>query len=166
MVWVRGNGRVMCHPMFGVIALTADQIPRLIMYDVMDSAYDAQAIHEYSRSLGHVPLIDVNPRRDTAQKEELQAETAQAAAVQSYRRGALSGTYDGGAGERAVENCCSPPQDRNHPSCFNLQEAHLKKPKASCYGHHRSTLRRISRARSMPLKCINAGVSGVSAVPA
>jgi hypothetical protein len=40
----------------------------------MDSAYDAQAIHEDSRSLGHVALIDTNPRRDTARKAELQAE--------------------------------------------------------------------------------------------
>ena len=28
------------------------------LYDLMDSAYDAQAIHAYSRSLGHVPIID------------------------------------------------------------------------------------------------------------
>jgi GTP cyclohydrolase I len=30
MVRVRGNAKVMCHLMFGVIALTADQILRLI----------------------------------------------------------------------------------------------------------------------------------------
>ena len=53
-------------------ALTAGRVTNL--YDVMDSAYDAQAIHEHSRSLGHVPLIDANPRRDTARKAELQAE--------------------------------------------------------------------------------------------
>lgn len=53
-------------------ALSASRITNL--YDVMDSAYDAQAIQQYSRSLGHVPLIDANPRRDTARKEELQAE--------------------------------------------------------------------------------------------
>jgi len=53
-------------------ALSAGRITNL--YDVMDSAYDAQAIHEYSRSLGHVALIDTNPRRDTARKAELQAE--------------------------------------------------------------------------------------------
>lgn len=28
------------------------------LYDLMDSAYDAQAIHEYSRRLGHVPIIE------------------------------------------------------------------------------------------------------------
>lgn len=45
------------------------------LYDVMDSAYDAKEIHEHSRSLGHVPLIDVNPRGNTALKEELDAES-------------------------------------------------------------------------------------------
>jgi hypothetical protein len=32
------------------------------LYDVMDSAYDAGPIYEISRRLGHVPLIDKNPR--------------------------------------------------------------------------------------------------------
>lgn len=43
-------------------------------YDLMDSAYDAPEIHEYSRRLGHVPLIDINPRRNKALKDELAAE--------------------------------------------------------------------------------------------
>jgi len=30
MVGVRGNAKVMCHPMFGIVALTADQILRLV----------------------------------------------------------------------------------------------------------------------------------------
>lgn len=33
------------------------------LYDLMDSAYDCQTIRDYSRQLGHVPLIDSNPRR-------------------------------------------------------------------------------------------------------
>ncbi len=33
------------------------------LYDLMDSAYDAPAIREVSTSLGHVALIDRNPRR-------------------------------------------------------------------------------------------------------
>lgn len=33
------------------------------LYDLMDSAYDAPQIHDYSRQLGHVPIIDHNPRR-------------------------------------------------------------------------------------------------------
>jgi hypothetical protein len=52
--------------------MTAQQVVSL--YDLMDSAYDAAAIHAYSRSLGHIPLIDVHPRRDAAFKEELEAE--------------------------------------------------------------------------------------------
>ena len=44
------------------------------LYDLMDSAYNSVSIHEYSRSLGHVPIIDVNPRRDKKMKDELAAE--------------------------------------------------------------------------------------------
>ena len=44
------------------------------LYDVMDAAYDAQEIRAHSRSLTHVPLIDINTRRNTALKEERQAE--------------------------------------------------------------------------------------------
>lgn len=33
------------------------------LYDLMDSAYDAQGIHDFSRDLGHVPIIDPNVRR-------------------------------------------------------------------------------------------------------
>lgn len=33
------------------------------LYDLMDAAYDAGAIFDISRSLGHVPIIDRNPRR-------------------------------------------------------------------------------------------------------
>lgn len=32
------------------------------LYDLMDAAYDAASIYEVSRSLGHVPIIDKNPR--------------------------------------------------------------------------------------------------------
>lgn len=43
-------------------------------YDLMDAAYDAEAVREHSRSLGHVSLIDINPRGDKALAEELKAE--------------------------------------------------------------------------------------------
>lgn len=33
------------------------------LYDLMDSAYDAMLIEEYSAALGHKPIIDCNPRR-------------------------------------------------------------------------------------------------------
>ena len=32
------------------------------LYDLMDAAYDAQGIHDFSRTLGHVPVIDPNKR--------------------------------------------------------------------------------------------------------
>jgi hypothetical protein len=41
--------------------MTAQRITSL--YDLMDSAYDAPPIHAFSRGLGHVPIIDPNPRR-------------------------------------------------------------------------------------------------------
>jgi hypothetical protein len=34
------------------------------LYDLMDSAYDAPQIKAHSRKLGHVPIIDHNPRRN------------------------------------------------------------------------------------------------------
>ena len=36
--------------------MTAQRVTSL--YDVMDSAYDAHEIHEHSRELGHVPIVD------------------------------------------------------------------------------------------------------------
>ena len=33
------------------------------LYDLMDSAYDAPGIRQVSAALGHVALIDQNPRR-------------------------------------------------------------------------------------------------------
>jgi hypothetical protein len=36
------------------------------LYDLMDSAYDAEPIYQVSRSLGHVPIIDKNPRNHGA----------------------------------------------------------------------------------------------------
>lgn len=44
------------------------------MYDLMDSAYDAGVIEQCSRQLGHVPLIDRNPRRDAERKQEMEVE--------------------------------------------------------------------------------------------
>ena len=40
----------------------------------MDSAYDAAAIHEHSRGLGHVPIIDAHPHGSPERKAELDAE--------------------------------------------------------------------------------------------
>jgi hypothetical protein len=40
----------------------------------MGSAYNAPQIHEVSRQLGHIPLIDKHPRRDNELKVEIKAE--------------------------------------------------------------------------------------------
>ena len=50
-------------------------------YDLMDSAYDASEIKKHSEKLGHVPIIDVNPRRNKALKEELAAEKKRMALI-------------------------------------------------------------------------------------
>ena len=52
--------------------LTNKQVNNL--YDLMDSAYDSPIIKQHSRSLGHVPIIDMNPRGNKERKEELKAE--------------------------------------------------------------------------------------------
>ena len=44
------------------------------LYDLMDAAYDSPAIHEVSRTLGHVPIIDHNPRR--GEKKQMDPATA------------------------------------------------------------------------------------------
>jgi len=44
------------------------------LYDLMDSAYDVAEIKEHSRSLGHVPVIAINPRRNATLKKELALE--------------------------------------------------------------------------------------------
>jgi hypothetical protein len=43
------------------------------LYDMMDSAYDAPQIKAHSRALGHIPIIDPNPR-SKIRKAELKAE--------------------------------------------------------------------------------------------
>lgn len=44
-----------------MMKMTTDRVTYL--YDLMDAAYDAKPIHEVSKALGHVPIIDRNPRR-------------------------------------------------------------------------------------------------------
>jgi hypothetical protein len=52
--------------------MTAKKVQNL--YDLMDSAYDVPEIEAYSKQLNHVPLIDINPRRNAKLKEVLEAE--------------------------------------------------------------------------------------------
>lgn len=53
--------------------MTARQVVNL--YDLMDAAYDVPGIIAHSKSLGHVPLIDKNPRRNKVLGQELEAES-------------------------------------------------------------------------------------------
>ena len=52
--------------------MTSQRVTNL--YDIMDSAYDSALIREHSQSLGHVPIIDINPRRNKKKQEECKAE--------------------------------------------------------------------------------------------
>ena len=52
--------------------LTSQRVTNL--YDLMDSAYDSPIIKQHSRSLDHVPIIDVNPRGNKKRKHDLKAE--------------------------------------------------------------------------------------------
>lgn len=52
--------------------LTSQRVASL--YDLMDSAYDSPIIKQHSRSLEHVPIIDINPRGNKKRKLELKEE--------------------------------------------------------------------------------------------
>ena len=59
--------------------MTAARVDNL--YDLMDSAYDAVDIRAHSASLGHVPIIDNNPRRSAERKQELRREATARRAI-------------------------------------------------------------------------------------
>ena len=52
--------------------MTAERVINL--YDLMDSAYDNDGIRGYSIEMGHVPIIDINPRADAALKADIERE--------------------------------------------------------------------------------------------
>jgi hypothetical protein len=52
--------------------LTSGRVTNL--YDLMDSAYDAPEIKQKSRALGHVPIIDKNPRNLPGGKAEMEVQ--------------------------------------------------------------------------------------------
>ena len=74
------------HDSQAAIPLAATTAARVTnLYDLMDSAYDAPEIRQHSESLGHVAIIDVNPRRDATLKQDLKTEAqAQRAAGHLY----------------------------------------------------------------------------------
>lgn len=52
-----------------LMTLTTERVQYL--YDLMDSAYDADPIHEHSRQLEHVPIIAVHGRRGTKKPSQM-----------------------------------------------------------------------------------------------
>jgi hypothetical protein len=60
------------HDVTGAIPLMTMTAQRVTsMYDVMDSAYDADPVLEHSRSLNHVPIVQPHPRRNGRSKSVL-----------------------------------------------------------------------------------------------
>ncbi len=52
-----------------LMTLTGQRVTHL--YELMDSAYDANPIHAHSRQLDHVPIIAVHPRRGTKKPSQV-----------------------------------------------------------------------------------------------
>lgn len=78
------------HDSQAAIPLSQMSSERVInLYDLMDAAYDSPEIHAFSKSLGHRPIIDNNPRRgekilmDPATKSRF-VERSSAERVNSY----------------------------------------------------------------------------------
>ena len=103
--------------------MTAGRVTNL--YDLMDAAYDAREIYQMSERLGHVPIIDVNPRRDKDLKEERDREARARRAIghvdpETVRVRIRSGSAPGGspgAGpwlhrQSGVGSADDPPPDR------------------------------------------------------
>ena len=53
-----------------LMTMTSARVTHL--YELMDSAYDAESIHAHSRQLNHVPIIAPHPRRGTKKPSQLQ----------------------------------------------------------------------------------------------
>jgi hypothetical protein len=53
-----------------LMTLTSGRVTHL--YELMDSAYDADSIHAHSRQLNHVPIIAPHPRRGTKKPSQMQ----------------------------------------------------------------------------------------------
>jgi len=51
------------------MTMTAKRVTWL--YDLMDSAYDADAVLKHSRTMGHVPIVTPHPRRNGRSQSEL-----------------------------------------------------------------------------------------------
>lgn len=52
-----------------LMTMTGERV--VYLYDLMDSAYDANGIHAHSRQLNHVPIIAPHPRRGTKKPSQI-----------------------------------------------------------------------------------------------
>ncbi len=89
--------------------ITAARVTSL--YDPMDCAYDDAEIKQHRRDLGHVPIIDTNPRRTPGLKQEL---------AQEARRQRLVGhriAEDVRYGERSTAERVNGGLKDNHGGC-------------------------------------------------
>ena len=84
----------------------------------MDSAYDAPEIHEYSHRLDHIPLIDTNPRRNKALKEELANENKRCK-VFNYQTAEEQRYNERSTVERVNGRCQHKDQHRRRPEATN-----------------------------------------------
>lgn len=53
-----------------LMTMTSARVTHL--YELMDSAYDAESIHEHSKQMNHVPIIAVHSRRGTKKPSQMQ----------------------------------------------------------------------------------------------
>lgn len=58
-------------------------------YDLMDAAYDAAEIKQHCEKLGHIAIIDINPRRDAALKEALKNEASRQRVIEQKDHAAI-----------------------------------------------------------------------------
>ncbi len=89
------------------------------LYELMDAAYDSKDIAEHSRSSGHVPIIDVNPRnnKDLLEGPGLPANQGQPAAV-------MDGDMMQGLAEKSVPGQVVVGPDQRIPAPLRLHAAH------------------------------------------
>lgn len=84
-------------------------------YDLMDAAYDAQPIRTFCEGLGHIPLIDKNPRTSDKKQAEKQERRAQKAAGITY-------AHDRRYNERStVERCNTRLKDDFNARCVRVK---------------------------------------------
>ena len=98
--------------------MTAERVTNL--YDLMDSAYDVPEIGWHSYLLGHVPIIDINPR-DKDYKEELAREAGAQSRIGYPRRPAAR--YRDLQAQGRTHTACPQGHPRRASATGNLSRA-------------------------------------------